>query len=59
MAVFTIFSIVMLAVAILLFIFHFSMGISTFWFTIPLALGIISNLISAIIMIKKKKQEKQ
>ncbi len=50
-------SIFMLVAAILLFIFHFLFDLNAFWFSIPLAIGIIANLIGSILYLKRKKEK--
>ena len=48
-------SAVMLLVAVILFVLHFVIDLSIFWFSIPLSVGIVANLIASIIYLKKKK----
>ena len=39
-------SAVMLLVAVILFVLHFVIDLSMFWFSIPLSVGIVANLIA-------------
>ena len=41
--------------ALILFILHFVIGVDAIWFALPLMIGAILNLISAILRLKQKK----
>ena len=48
-------SIILLIIAIVLLVLHFVIGIDIFWYTLPLACAIITNLILGIYNLKRKK----
>ena len=52
---FRILTVVMFVISAGLFLGHFWFSIDSFWFTIPLAVGTILNLIASIIHLKKRK----
>ena len=48
-----------LVVTIVLFTLHFTSGVDSFWFSVPLAVGITLNLISSIMLGRKRKQQER
>ena len=48
-------SIILLIIAIVLLVLHFVIGIDIFWYTLPLACAIRTNLILGIYNLKRKK----
>ncbi|MDE6868104.1 MAG: hypothetical protein K2J83_03045 [Clostridia bacterium] len=44
--------------AIVLMILHFTVGLESFWYTIPVGICAVSNLIAAILNLKNKNKDK-
>lgn len=54
---FRVLSVIMLILTAILMICHFVLEFSAFWFSIPLAVSIVTNLVASILYIKVKNKK--